>query len=149
MPELVIADASGLILLQKIEALDLLRQLYDTIVTTPVVAAEYGLPLPPWIRPEAAADVARQELLAKQVDAGEASAIALARPGCVLILDDYKARKLAERLALSLTGTFGLLLRAKRQGLIPVVKPLLDKVRQTNFRFSAVIEMEVLRQAGE
>ena len=151
MPELVIADASGLILLQKIGELDLLRRLYGAVVTTPVVAAEYGLLLPPWIRLEAAADVERQELLAEQVDAGEASAIALAleRPGWTLILDDYKARKLAERLGLSLTGTFGLLLRAKQRGLIPAVKPLLDQIRQTNFRFSAAVEMEVLKQAGE
>ena len=151
MPELVTADASGLILLQKIGELDLLQRLYDTIVTTPVVAAEYGLPLPPWIKLEAAADVARQELLAAQVDMGEGSAIALAleRPGCILILDDYKARKLAERLELSLTGTFDLLLRAKWQGLIPAVKPLLERIKQTNFRFSAAVELEILKQAGE
>lgn len=62
-----------------------------------------------------------------------------------MILDDYKARKLAERLTLSLTGTFDLLLRAKRQGLIPAVKPLLEQIRQTNFRFSAAVEMEVLK----
>ena len=151
MPELIIADASCLIVLTKIGRLELLRQLYGTATTTPIVAAEYGLPLPAWIRQEVAADAARQQHLALLVDAGEASAIALAleRPGCTLILDDYKARKTAEKLSVQLTGTFGILLRAKRQGLVPAVKPLLDQIRETNFRFSAALEMSVLKQAGE
>lgn len=98
-----------------------------------------------------AGNAGRQQLLALLVDAGEASAIALAleRPGCTLILDDYKARKTAEKLAVQLTGTFGVLLRAKRQGLVPAVKPLLDQIKQTNFRFSTGLEMAVLAQAGE
>ena len=75
--------------------------------------------------------------------------LALERPGCTLILDDYKARKMAEKLSVRLTGTFGVLLRAKRQGLVPAVKPLLDQIRQTNFRFSAALEIEILKQAGE
>jgi len=151
MPELIIADASCLIILTKIGRLDLLRQLYGTATTTPIVAAEYGLPLPEWMRQEVAADTARQQQLALLVDAGEASAIALAleRPGCTLILDDYKARKTAEKLSVQLTGTFGVLLRAKRQGLVPAVRPLLEQIRQTNFRFSAALEMAVLKQAGE
>ena len=151
MPKLIIADASCLIVLTKIGQLDLLRQLYGTATTTPTVAAEYGLPLPPWVRQEAATDASREQLLALLVDAGEASAISLAleRPGCTLILDDYKARKTAERLSVQITGTFGVLLRAKRQGLVPAVKPLLEQIRQTNFRFSVALEMAVLKQAGE
>ena len=151
MPELIIADASCMIILTKIGRLDLLRRLYRTVTTTSVVAAEYGLPLPEWMRLEVAADTIRQQQLVLLVDAGEASAIALAleRPGCTLILDDYKARKTAEKLSIQLTGTFGVLLRAKRQGLVPAVKPLLEQIRQTNFRFSAALEMAVLSQAGE
>ncbi len=48
-----------------------------------------------------------------------------------------------------ITGTFGVLLRAKREGLVPAVKPLLEQIRQTNFRFSDALEMEILKQAGE
>ena len=151
MPEFIIADASCLIVLTKIGRLDLLHRLYGTVTTTPVVAAEYGLPLPEWMKLEVAADAARQQHLTLLVDAGEASAIALALeiPGCTLILDDYKARRLAEQLAVQLTGTFGVLLRAKRRGLVPAVRPLLERIRQTNFRFSAALEMEVLKQAEE
>lgn len=151
MPELIIADASCLIVLTKIGELDLLRQLYGTVITTPTVAAEYGLPLPEWLAQEMAQDATRQQQLTLQVDAAEASAIALAleKPGSTVILDDYKARRIAEQLAVQLTGTFGILLRARRQGLIPAVKPLLERIRQTNFRFSAALEMEVLMLAGE
>lgn len=151
MPELIIADASCLIVLTKIGTLDLLHRLYGTVTITPVVAAEYGLPLPEWMKLEVAADAARQHHLTLLIDAGEASAIALALeiPGCTLILDDYKARRLAEQLAVQLTGTFGVLLRAKRRGLVPAVRPLLERIRQTNFRFSAALEMEVVKQAEE
>ena len=61
MPEFIIADASCLIVLTKIGKLDLLRQLYGTATTTPVVAAEYGLPLPEWIRQEVVNDTTRQQ----------------------------------------------------------------------------------------
>lgn len=131
MPEFIISDTSCLIILSKIGELDLLRQLYGTVVTTPTVAAEFGSPLPEWIRLEAAADNQRQQLLTMQVDAGEASAITLAleRPGSTLILDDYKARRVADQLGMQLTGTFGLLVRAKKRGLILAVKPLLARIK--------------------
>lgn len=56
-----------------------------------------------------------------QIGKGEASAIALALETAdnVLILDDWKARRLAERLGLSVTGTLGVLIKAKNTGIIP------------------------------
>lgn len=78
MPEIVIADASCLIALTKIDALDVLRRLYGTVLTTSVVAAEFGKPLPEWVRLEDAHDDQRQWELTTRIDAGESSAIALA-----------------------------------------------------------------------
>jgi len=128
-----------------------LQELYGTVVTTPTVAAEYRLPLPEWVKLDAAKDMHRQQLLALQLDAGESSAIALAleKMDCTLILDDYKARRIADQLGLSVTGTLGILLKAKQRGILPALKPVLERIRQTNFRLSAELEMQVLKLADE
>ena len=90
-------------------------------------------------------------MLEIEIDKGEASAIALAleTDGSLLILDDQKARKLAERLNLNYTGTLGLLLKAKELQILPALKPLLQKIQQTNFRFSKKVLNVILREANE
>ncbi len=86
-----------------------------------------------------------------QIDKGESSAIALALeiPNSLLILDDYKARKIAEKLNLHFTGTIGVIIKAKLKGIIPSIKPFLDKIKQTDFRLSIEIELQALKEANE
>ena len=90
MPPVIIADASCLILLEKIAALELLSQLFGRITITDVVAAEYGLPLPEWVAVQTARDARQLQFLALTLDRGEASAIALAleQTDCLLIMDE-------------------------------------------------------------
>ena len=151
MPSVIISDTSCLILLDKIGELDLLQKVYGQIITTPDIAGEFGEVLPEWVQVMPIADKYRQQLLEMQLDKGESSAITLALelPGSTLIIDDYKARKIAERLGLKLTGTLGVLVKAKITGVIPAIKPLLDRIKQTNFRLSAELEAQALRAAGE
>jgi len=86
-----------------------------------------------------------------QIDKGESSAIALAleTSDSTVILDDYKARKIAEQLGLTYTGTIGVIIKAKLTGKIPSIKPLLQKIKQTDFRLSAEIELLALKEANE
>lgn len=86
-----------------------------------------------------------------QVDKGEASAIALALEitDSVLILDDWKARQLAEQLGLLVSGTLGVIIGAKNAGLIPSIKPYLEKIKETNFRISEELEQVALKSADE
>mgnify|MGYP001217069077 CR=1 FL=1 len=86
-----------------------------------------------------------------QIDKGESSAIALAleTPDSTLILDDIKARKIADRLGLSFTGTIGIIIKAKLNGIIPAIKPILAKIKQTDFRLSVEIELQALHLANE
>lgn len=74
-----------------------------------------------WFQVQQVKDRYKQQLLEMQIGKGEASAIALALETAdnVLILDDWKARRLAERLGLSVTGTLGVLIKAKNTGIIP------------------------------
>ena len=151
MPPVIIADASCLILLEKIGALELLRQLFGYITITDIVAAEYGLLLPEWVAVQAAQDARQLRFLTLTLDRGEASAIALAleQPDCLLIMDERRGRLVAQRLQLDVTGTLGILLRAKSRGVITAVKPLLDAIGATNFRLSPSLVQGVLTQAGE
>lgn len=146
----VIADTSCFILLNKIEEIEILKKLFQTIYTTTDVLKEYGKSLPGWIIIKEPKDSHYQEIIELEIDKGEASVIALSYEieNSLLILDDLKARKLADKLQLDYTGTFGVIVKAKQSGKINSVKPILDKIKLTNFRFSDKIFSEILKQAG-
>ena len=116
MPKIVIADTSPLILFHKINEIDILRLVYGSLITTPEIAVEFGFELPDWITVTPVSDKKYQAILETQVDVGEASAIALATEfeDALLLLDDLKARKLATRLHLKITGTLGVIHKAKQ-----------------------------------
>ena len=151
MHKTIISDTSSFIILTNIGELELLHKVYGQIVTTLDIATEYGEMLPEWVEIATVKDKYRQQLLEMQIDRGESSAIALAleTPNSTIILDDYKARKIAERLGLTFTGTIGVIIKAKLTGIIPSIKPLLKKIKLTNFYLSAEIEVEALKEAKE
>jgi len=151
MPKTIISDTSCFIILTNIGELDLLHKLYGSITTTIDIAIEYGESLPEWVIIEQVTDKQKQLLLEMQIDKGESSAITLAleTPGSTVILDDYKARKIAEQLGIQFTGTIGVIVKAKITGIIPSIKPILTKLKATNFRLSPDIERYALDIAGE
>lgn len=67
----------------------------------------------------------------------------------LLIIDDFKGRKAAQKLNLNFTGMLGVLLKAKQLEVIPDIKPLLEKIQQTNFRYSEAVFQEILFLANE
>jgi predicted nucleic acid-binding protein len=151
MPKTIISDASCLILLDKIAQLELLHRLFGTIITTSEIAMEFGQPLPEWVQIKVPADKNYQNIIENSLDKGEASAIALAVEfeDCLLIIDDLKGRKFAQQLGLTITGTMGVIVDAKLSGFIESVRPLLEQIRETNFRLSERIEQIILKNAGE
>lgn len=151
MRKTIISDTSCFIVLSNIGELNLLNKVYDNVITTVDIATEFGQELPTWIEIRAVKDSFKQQLLEMQIDKGESSAIALAleTESCVLILDDFKARKIASNLSLDFTGTIGVIIKAKLLGIIPSIKPLLLKIKETNFRLSTEIEIQALIEANE
>ena len=151
MHKTIISDTSCFIILKNIGELDLLHKVYGQIVTTSEIASEYGEILPDWVGILPVTDKHTQQLLEMQIDKGESSAIALALEisDSLLILDDYKARKIAERLGIPFTGTIGVIIKAKLTGVIPSIIPLLNKIKQTNFRITGDIELQALSEAQE
>lgn len=151
MAEYIIADTSCLILFDNIGELQILKRVYGSIIITPEVRKEYKKAIPDWIKTEKVKNKRRQKQFAELVDAGEASAIALAveHKHCILIIDDRRGRKLAASLKIEITGTLGTLMKAKQRGIIPQLSPLLRKLKFHGLRISKEVEEGILEMAGE
>lgn len=151
MHKIIISDASCLIALDNIDELSVLANLYGQVVTTQTIAEEFGKVLPDWIQIQNPADLLLVKGLEASLDAGEASAIALAIEvqECTIILDDLAARKFAAQLQLEITGTLGVLIKAKNQGIISSLRPIIQKLKGVSFRISEKVEYEIYRQTNE
>lgn len=151
MHKTIISDTSCFIILAKINELELLHQLYGEVYTTVEIAEEYGEPLPDWVVVVNIKDKLVQQILELQIDKGESSALALAleTPNCTLIIDDLKARKIALQLNIKITGTIGIIVKAKLNKIIPSIIPILNKIKETNFFISPELEFQALQEANE
>lgn len=160
MPD-VISNTSSMQYLHQLGQLHLLPALVGTVILPPAVVEELavgrarGLNLPDpasldWVeirRPASAVELT----LVRDLGPGEKEVLALAleSPDAVVILDDGLARQVAEALDIRLTGTLGVLLDAKRHGLVSAVGPLLDQLQSLRFRLSPHTRAAVLKLAGE
>lgn len=160
MPD-VICNTSPLQYLHQIRQLELLPKLVSRVVVPTAVAKELaegrrrGLDLPvpetlPWV--DLCAPASEQVIrLVADLGPGETGVLLLAleRTDPVVILDDALARRHAEILRIPMTGTLGILLDAKRSGLVPALIPLIDDLQRLGFRLSERTRNAVLRMAGE
>ena len=68
----------------------------------------------------------------------------------LVLIDERPARRLArERFRLPLCGTAGVLVRAKRLGLVPAVRPLMAEMKQRGYFLSERLIEKACRQVGE
>ncbi len=151
MQKVIISDTSCLILLDKIGELKLLNKLFGQIIVTQEIANEFKKELPDWFTIEEPANKTYQKILEASLDKGEASAIAFAieQVDCLLIIDDYKGRNYAEQLGIKITGTLGVIIDAKLSGHIESVRPMLDKIKKTDFRLTEELEKRTIEKASE
>ena len=140
--QIIISDTSCLIALTNINHLDILKQLYKTVLVTPEVVNEYGEPLPDWISIRPVNDTKKLDAFSKFIDLGESSAIALAMEidEAILIIDDKEARQFALSLGLRITGTLGILIRAYKQDIIPDLSAAILKLKQAGFHLPENID---------
>ncbi|MFL6227935.1 MAG: DUF3368 domain-containing protein [Pyrinomonadaceae bacterium] len=149
MKETVVVDSTCLIGLERIGRLDVLPALFDPIFIPPEVAREFGTSLP-WLRTEAPINLALVSALKMLVDDGEAEAIALASErGHKIVLDDRQARLIANNLGLKIIGTVGILVKAKRGGILLSLKPVLEDLEAHGFYLGSKLKEEALRLVGE
>lgn len=158
-PTLVV-DSGPLIAFARIGQLALLPHLGSTIVVPPAVWDEvtarqdapgaHEVRQTTWIIIQAP-EALLVESLTILVDRGEAEAIALARTlsNCTVVLDDARARRVAERLDIPRIGTVGLLRRAKRKGLIDQLRPQLEALQANGVYIRQELIDAVLKDVGE
>jgi predicted nucleic acid-binding protein len=156
-----IVNASPLICLDKIGALELLGSIYKYCwvteeVLTEIRAGEGGAFLDkklrqyPWIKVIEVQETP-ERLIEWNLGRGETSMIAAAleRPDLEVILDDRAAAKCARSFGLSLRGTIGVLLLAKKEGKLEEIKSSLDALRKAGLWLSESIYERALEKAGE
>jgi predicted nucleic acid-binding protein len=149
LKEPVVVDSTCLIGLEQIGRLDLLPALFEPVYAPPEVQRESGFSSA-WLRIEVPSNPSLVSALKVMVDDGEAEAIALAvERDLKIVLDDRRARDLALRMELKIIGTVGILVRAKREGLVPWIKPLLNELMDKGFHLSEDLKREALRLIGE
>jgi uncharacterized protein len=168
---IIVSDTSPINNLAAINQLNLLQQLYSTVIIPTAVYRELTDPNFPvagatevqtldWIETRQITNLAMLETLSQDLDPGEAEAIVLALEiGADQVLIDERrgrliaerrGRLIAERLKLNYTGILGILIEAKRRGLIFSVKPLLDAlINQAGFWVAESVYDRVLQIADE
>ncbi len=159
----VVSNASPLISLARIGKLDLLRQLYNEVfipeaVWHEVVIEGVGQPgadevkAATWIKTQLVTNTPLVHALRQELDAGEAEAIALTleTQAELLLMDERVGREVARHLGLRYTGLIGVLVEAKHKGVLSVVTPQLDELRNiAGFRISDALYVRVLQDERE
>jgi predicted nucleic acid-binding protein len=156
----VVLNNTPLAALWAIGRLDLLRDLFGEVLIPAAVREEFlsrdtgdrarVLLDAPWIH---CTEVLQPKhvLAFAGLDRGEAEVLALAEEldARLIVLDEKKARRYAERLGLPKTGTVGLLLLAKERGLIESLRIWLEQLRRTGLHLSDALVQQALEIAGE
>jgi predicted nucleic acid-binding protein len=159
MPE-VFANTTPLQYLHRLGRLDWLREFYGRVVVPAAVVDELeagrrlGARVPElatceWIEIRRAPDPI--PAFPRFIHRGEAELIALAQASAdsIVIIDDLPARTHALGLGLRVTGTLGVILRARREQRIEAVAPLLARLHAEGFHIAPATLADVLRLAGE
>ena len=160
MPE-VIVNTSPLQYLFQLNLLEFLPSLYGHVIVPEAVVLELyrgrerGCLLPnveklAWVTVKQPRHPVLLPL-ASGLGVGESAVLALAReiPGAVAVLDDKRARRYARLLGVRLTGTLGILLKAKHAGKLAALYPVMEQLEKLGFRFHHDTRNAILKLAGE
>jgi len=154
----VVLNSSVIIALAKIGKLELLRklfgeiviptQVYEEVTRDPTLPGAIEILTANWIKILQIKNEALFGELCSEIDVGEAAAIVLAKEidADLVILDDKLARKKADLLGLEYMGTIGLLILAKKKGLIKSLKEELIKLRNKGFWISDALLWKILKR---
>ena len=156
---LIVADSSALIALATCDGLDVILRVYDDIKVPEAVYVEIVAPE----KPQSDAlgsfltghvmkvDTSRWVLAAGGLGRGEIEAMALYKQlsADALLIDDHRARVIAEHNHINCIGALGLLLIAKQNGMINKIAPYIQKLSQSSIHYGEDLLNRVLKLAGE
>jgi uncharacterized protein len=156
---LIVADSSALIALATCDGLEVLLRVYEDVKVPQAVYDEVVEPE----KPQAAVlesflsgrvvevDTTHWVLAAGGLGQGEIEAMALYRQmsADALLIDDHRARVIAEHNHINCIGALGVLLFAKENGKIEKIAPYVQKLRPSSIRYGEALLDKVLKLAGE
>lgn len=155
---IVVADASPLIALCRIGRLDLLHDIFGQLIIPDAVWQEVSASHPgkagaaeimkaPWIKRRSAMDLPLVSLLRQSLGAGESEAIVLAREikADIVLMDERLGRAAAKQMGLVCTGLVGVLIEARRLGVVTDPSAVAQELRDIAGFWIADELMELLR----
>lgn len=158
----VIVNTTPLIALCHVGQLDILKKIYGEISIPQAVYRELSEKKDSvckkqvddslsWIHVENIKNQMAKSMFKTQLHDGEVEVMILAKEknADLVIIDDANAKKHAKYLKLSVTGTLGILIRAKRQGYISELKPIIQEMVEKNIFISEKLMKLCLEQVGE
>ena len=161
MDRALVVNASPLILLARIDRLDLLTSLAKLLVLPEAVIREIQAGSH---RDETADRVKSLPSVLQVADrplpdrirlwdlgAGESQVLAhgLERPGAEVVLDDLAARRCARSLSLSMIGTLGVVILCRHRGVISAARPVIEMLREAGLRLKPALMEKALAKVGE
>ena len=152
----VVVNASPLICLSKSGLLDLLPSLFKKIVVPDLVVKEVmakggvGPNLEKWINRIEDVAIAPQ-VASWDMGDGESAVLSFAfsNKEYWAVIDDREARRCAMSLGCRFTGTVGIIVLAKRRGIITSVSDSLEKLKNAGLWLSDSFVEDVCKKAGE
>lgn len=157
----VIVNSTPLISLCKVNLLDLLKRQYGEITIPAAVFREVSkkndavknqISSSEWIHIESVKETKSRRMYRAKLHDGEVEVMILAQEHegeHLVVIDDGPARKTAEFLGLTLTGTIGILIKAKSNGYIDAVMPIVNEMERKGIYFSEQLKAQVKRIANE
>lgn len=160
---IVVSDTSVISNLFLVGQLDLLEKLFHSVVIPQKVQEElmelqgFGIDVgsiinAAFIVVKTPSNQALVQKFLTEIDEGEAQAIVLALElsADLILVDEIKGRAIAEQQGLSVTGLLGVLLRAKKQGYLSLVKPILEQLKTAaGFYLSDKLFLQIIKLANE
>lgn len=160
---LLVADSGPLIALARLGCLELPARYFESVLITATVWEEVTrkpdvdeaprlafAAKATHIRVVADPETIPESLLRTTIDAGERAAIALGiELNACLLIDDRRARQVAIEQGRPVIGTLGLLLRAREEGFIAALRPLIERLQATGYYMSNDLVASVLASLGE
>jgi predicted nucleic acid-binding protein len=158
----VVCNSSPLIHLTRIGELEILREIFKEVLIPEAVYREVviegrdredvgKIKTATWIHIAGIKNIELKKALNTSLDEGESEAIVLAlqKKADIILLDDYDAREFARIYGLKITGTIGVLMKAKCMGRISSLSEILENLKETGFWINEDLRSQVLRDAGE
>jgi uncharacterized protein len=152
---IVVSDTSSVSALLRIGQSELLQRLYGEVLIPAAVRDEllaFFPDLPEFLHYRQVMNAGEVNRLCKELDLGEAEAIVLAceSHADVLLMDELHGRRVAAREGVPIIGLMGVLLKAKNEGLVASIRPLIEKLEmEADFRLSTEFKQSTLRRAHE